>query len=52
MFNVIYNLPLITLLFSNIDIAGKRMSRGRNCRSGRTSGKIDLIREPSREGVY
>lgn len=49
MYNVIYNLPLLPLLFSSTKIAGKRISRGRNCRSGRATDEIDLIRESSRE---
>lgn len=49
MCNVIHNLPLLPLLFSSIKIAGKRISRGRNCRSGRATDEIDLVRESSRE---
>lgn len=52
MFNAIFNLPQIALLFSSIKIAGKRMSRGRNCRSGRGTDKIEFIREPSVERMY
>lgn len=49
-FKVIFNLPLITLLFSSLKVVGNGMSWGRNCRSGRATDKIDLIIEPSGEG--